>query len=155
MNIYLIKRGPRPDYHRAPFHPVIICARRNIAREEAGDSNAGVWMWENTGGDHHGFLLLRWNGLDVDYGYVVKGITLPDGTVRAFDHEWEHPETWALLNGATWWSPKKMPPWLVERGVCYPGDSFSQQEILNQHANDGWTGIRRALPPWWQVEGAL
>lgn len=154
MALYLIKRGPRPDIHRAPFHPVIICDLKPVAKWEAGNSGDGAWVWTayGPGPNVGGWLLTRWNGFDVDYGPVVHGITMPDGSHAAFWRDYE--SQWCvkdLFPGAIWWSKKKMPDWLGERGVIYPPDTFSRQSILDAIANDGCSGVRREQPEFWPL----
>lgn len=151
--IYLIQRGPRPDYHRAPYHPVIICDLKRIAEWQADWTGEGASVWKHEpsrrGG---GWLLTRWRGLDIDYGHVVRGGSLFDGGRMGFAHDEDAPP-WSLLNGAVWWSSKRMPDWLKARGVVYPPDEFSQQEILDREADDGMTGFGRPCPAHWP-EGA-
>lgn len=130
--IYLIKRGPRPEGHKPPFHPVVICATKAAAKWEAGWSGDRAWVWTREWGSAaSGWLLERWEGLDIDYGHVVRGLTLPDGTEAAFAHGRER-EPWTLLRGAVWWSARRMPAWLEEAGVIYPPDGFTQSRILGR-----------------------
>lgn len=170
--MYLIKRGPRPDYHKAPFHPVIICAKKRVAKREAGSSSDRAWVWERFSTDvenGEGFLLARWCGLDIDYGHVVHGFDLPDGTPAAFHHQhrslgYDRPgevgakflgysaepqEPWTLIRGAVWWDDKLMPPVLAKAGVVYPPDDFTQQVILDAIADDGCSGFGREIPKHW------
>lgn len=136
MALYLLKRGPRPAHHNAPFHQVIICSQKWIARWEAHDSNEPAWIWENEDvkEPRGGWLLVRWMGFDIDYGGLVKGITLPDGTQAAFWRDYEHPTTPNVINilsGAVWWTAKKpIPAYLVQKGVVYPSDEFTRQRII-------------------------
>ncbi|MCK5218681.1 hypothetical protein KAR10_04115 [bacterium] len=134
MAIYLIKRGPRPDYHRAPFHPVIVCAKKYMAKREAGCTEDRAWLWsrESTKLNGEGFLLERWNGLDIDYGHLVREVgPMPDGTHTAFFHPHKKGEPWSLLDGAVWWDNKKMPPGFEKAGVVYPPDDFTQTRIID------------------------
>lgn len=151
--IYLIKKaGDKPSwYHEmTPWHPVLMTSRRDAALWLAGYSGEGAWMWSKGIGDRHaGWLLIRWNGLDIDYGHVVRGVRLPDGDERAFDHRHAHPETFALQSGAVWWSPRKMPAWLAAEGVVYPSDRFTQQNVLDFFADDGCSGFGRPIPAHW------
>lgn len=151
-SLYLIKRGPRPEYHRAPFHPVIICDRKRIAEWEAGNTGNAAWVWEKMSwsDDGWGWLLCRWNGFDVNYGHVAHSITMPDGTVAGLWRDYESDYSVKdLIAGATWWSEKPMPEWLAKRGVKYPEDEFTQQSILDTAANDGASGFGRVPPKWW------
>lgn len=135
-DIYLIKRAPRPAYHRAPFHPVIICGKRRVAKWEAGWTGDASWVWSHARGEMAGgWLLERWNGFDIDYGHVVRGVLMPDGTDAAFVHEPTGREPWTLLDGAVWWDDQPLPKVLVERGVIYPPDLYSQQTVLRDIAN--------------------
>jgi len=151
-SLYLIKRGPRPEYHRAPFHPVIICDRKRVAEWEPGNTGDAAWVWEKMEwtDNGYGWLLCRWNGFDVDYGHVVHSITMPDRSVAGFwrDYESEY-RVDTLITGATWWSDKPMPEWLLRHGVKYPADTFTQQRILDFIANDNCSGFGRAVPKWW------
>lgn len=152
MHIYLIKRGPKPEYHNAPFHPVIICAKRKVAKWEAGSTSDRAWLWERASHimDGAGFLLMRWNGLDIDYGHVVHNVgDMPDGAHSGFYHPGRGGEPWTLLKGAIWWDDKPLPPSLVEMGVIYPPDDFTQQRILDTIADDGCSGFPRAKPAYW------
>lgn len=154
MSLYLIKRGPRASHHRAPFHPVIICDLKYVAKWEAGNSGDGAWMWVayQPGPNVGGWLLTRWNGFDIDYGAVVHGITMPDGSLAAFWRDYE--SEWSvkdLLPGAIWWSKKNIPNWLAERGVIYSPDKFSRQSILDAVAKDGCSGVSRESPSFWPV----
>jgi hypothetical protein len=148
--VALIKRGPRPEHHRAPFHPVILCTRNHTTNWEAGWTGNRAWVWEHAGSDgHSGWLLRRWEGLHVDYGHVVRGHRLPDGTPTGFAHKhrdlgYDRPgetgakhlgysedvqEPWSLLPGAVWWSDDPMPLWLQEAGVVLACDAFSLHVI--------------------------
>lgn len=145
MHLYLIKRGPRPDFHKAPYHPVIICACKDVAKWEVGATSAGAWLWEKESDPSSGWLLGRWNGLDLDYGHIVHGFKLPDGTPAAFQHD-RKAEPWTLLAGAVWWSDKPIPGWLMEKGVVYPPDEFTQKRILQviEWSNEA----KRPYGPW-------
>lgn len=156
-NLYLIKRGPRPAHHNAPYHEVIICDDRRTAEEEQGwtGSGATVWVKEGRKDNRHGWLLKRWLGLDIDYGHVVRGCELPADGSAGFWRDYEVDDGRSvkdLLPGATWWSVQRMPEWLKDRGVVYPADYFTQQHILDQAAGDGVTGCGRHAPSYWTPE---
>ena len=53
MSLYLIKRGPRPEHHKAPYHPVILCDRKRIAKWEAGWTGDRAWVWKSFLAGHH------------------------------------------------------------------------------------------------------
>jgi len=129
--IWLIKRGPREEYHKAPFHPVIICSRQHTAKWEAGWTGNRAWVWEHVKREgHSGWLLARWNGFDVDYGHVVRGCVLPDGTEAGIEHD-RTKEPWTLLAGAVWWSDERVPEWLRKAGVVEARDEFTVNRILD------------------------
>lgn len=155
MAIYLIKRV-RPNYHKTPFHPIIICGKKKIAKWEAGDTNSKAWVWEHNTPSNcslNSWLLTRWNGLDIDYGYVIKDVgPLPDGTHTGFFHDRDK-EPWILIAGAIWWDNQKMPRVLQDMGVIYPPDKFTQQRILDDIAEDGLSGFGRKIPAYWPVVG--
>ena len=124
--LYFIKRQPRPDYHKAPYHRFIICTLAHTAKWEAGDSTARSCVWtRNAMNDGCGWLWRRWNGFDIDYGHIVKSVTLPNGKRVAFIHPHLHAEPWSLLVNAIWWSLHDLPTWLDERGVRLPTDEFT------------------------------
>ena len=149
-HFYLIKRGPRPEHHKAPFHPIIICPKKRIAKREANWSGEKAWVWERhkIEGCWEGFLLSRWNGLDIDYGHIVRGFALPDGTEAAFAHDPTR-EPYTLVMGAVWWDDKQIPKSLLSAGVIYPPDTFSRQWILDGIADNGCSGFGRAEPGHW------
>lgn len=154
-NLYLIKRGPRPEHHNAPYHAVIICDRKRMAEGEAGDTGDGATVWKKEGwkDNRQGWLLVRWRGFVIDFGHVVHSIPLPDGTRAGFWRDYEDElSVKDLLPGAIWWSDKPMPQWLEERGVIYPPDQFTQQSILDDLAQDGVSGFGRKIPAYWQQE---
>ena len=155
--LYLVKRSERPKHHIAPYHPVILCDRKRVAEWEAGGTDpalrGGAWVWEREGWDDnpYGWILAKWNGLNIDYVGLVTAFDLPDGSHSAF---WRDYEDWPqgvrdLFSGAVWWSDKQMPEWLEQRDVLYPLDDFTQQRILDSIANDGCSGMGRKIPVWW------
>lgn len=160
-SLYLVKRPHRQQ--NAPFHPVILTDRRWLAKWEAGPSRDGAWVWEKDGWDNngHGWLLARWNGFDIDYGHVVSGLTLPDGSQGAFWRAYYGSDddpagVRDLFPGAVWWSDKRMPEWLSELGVVYAPDGFTQRLILHHVSNlnpkdpsGGGGGINRPTPAFW------
>lgn len=129
QNLYLIKRGPKSQCHKAPYHPIIICTRLPVAKWEADWSGDLAWVWEKEADESSGWLLTRWNGLDIDYGHVVRVFFLPDGTAAGIFHDRDL-EPWSLMDGATWWSDHNMPSWVAEKGVKYPPDQFTIDRIV-------------------------
>jgi hypothetical protein len=120
---YLVKRGPRSPLHLAPWHPVVVCGKRSVAKWEAKGTDEKAWVWSGDG--EGGWLLERWNGLDICYGGVVHSITLPDGTTAGFYRKRDQ-EPWTLLQGAIWWDNKLLPDILAKLGVVEPPDEFSK-----------------------------
>lgn len=154
MHLYFIKREPKPDHYNAPYHPHLICTRKDVAQWEAGWTGDRAWVWERDGAPGgSGWLLARWEGLDIDYGHVARGGVLPDGTRIGFRHQ-RPDEPWSLLSGAVWWSLQKMPAWLAGEGVVYPSDEFTQRSILTHH---NWADEAKkrdsvplaVRPSWW------
>ena len=153
-SLYLIQRGPRPDYHRAPFHPVVIADLKRVAKWEAGWSGDCATVWEREGWCYTGagWLLARWQGMDVDYGHLVRVCSLPGGGRAGFWRDYPAEQSVeGLFPGAVWYSIRKMPKWLEERGVVYPSDQFTRQHILDLVADDGLHGFChiRNVPEWW------
>lgn len=147
-SLFLVKRGPRPQYHSAPYHPVILCSNRKIARHQAGWSGDLSSVWEKwPSGSDGGFLIRRWNGLDIDYGWLVRGHSLPDGTESGFYHDREG-EPWSLLSSSVWWSTRNRVPEWLDGIVSLPSDSFSLTMIdEDERALDqGELGTR--VPGW-------
>jgi DNA-binding MarR family transcriptional regulator len=90
-NLYLIDRGhdrPSQFHPDTPYHRVLVACNGKVARHEAGDTGDGATVWQLFAGDldGSGWLLIRWKGLDVDYGSLVRTWTLPDGSHTAFYH---------------------------------------------------------------------
>lgn len=127
-SLFLVKRGPKPESQKAPYHQVIVCSHRHTAAWEAMGTAEGAWLWEWSEPPASGMLLLKWKGLDIDYRPVVRGMQLPDGTVAGFQHD-RNAEPWTLLPGAVWWSWKPMPKWLEPFGVVTAPDDFSREMI--------------------------
>lgn len=154
--VYFIDRGERPGHHQAPYHRYLVCPSRPVALWEADWSGRGAWVWSHANrGSGSGWLLLRWNGLDVDYGSLVRGFALPDGTVAGFAHPGTGKPPWSLLEHAVWWSTLPVPAWLVKLGVSEVADTFSRDAIARgwgDRAGDAWK--RQPLFPGEEV-GAL
>lgn len=129
-NLYFVDRGERPEFHAAPYHRYLVCPSRPVALWEAGPSHhrACVWVRPNRRPDGSGWLLLRWQGLDVDYGPVVTGFDLPAGGKAGFAHPPDR-MPWPALGRAVWWSRLDVPEWLGRMGVMPPADSFSVDAI--------------------------
>lgn len=170
--LFFIKRGPKPDYHQAPFHPYIICTRKGVATWEAGWTGDRTWLWSHEAADSgSGWLLERWEGLNIDYGHLVRGCSLPDGTHVGFYHKHRDlgydPETkqrlgyaaelqepWNLLPQAVWWSLDPIPEWLKDQGVMVPMDEFSRHRIIEDYSFADQQERKRdrpypEAPEWW------
>lgn len=148
--LYLIKRGPRPSHHAAPFHPVILCSHKLTAKWEAGATDDAAWVWEKGGWDDNGrgWLLVRWNGFDVDYGNLVRSIKMPDGSCAAFWRDYDSDlSVKSLFPGAVWWSEREMPRWISQRGVVYPTDLHTQHSILSNWGDEKRSSLVR--PSFW------
>jgi hypothetical protein len=127
---------------------------KRVAKWEAGASDDHAWVWERDGWDDSGvgWLLSRWNGFDVDYGSVVRGFDLPDGSRTGFWRDYNADSSVKeILASATWWSARMMPEWLEKRGVKYASDEFSQQRILGLAKNDEFGGWHYQRPAWFPV----
>lgn len=168
QHLYLIHRGPQyADPHQwceslreTSVHMVIVCTRKATAKWEAGDSGEGSTVWVRSAADGgEGWLLTKWRGLDVDYGHLVRGFTLPDGSRTGFFHPGnpspEHRRPWDSLNGAIWWSDQDLPAWLAKRGVRLPTDRHTLEAIYNDigrerggdRDGDSWVATALRKPP--------
>ena len=132
--LYLIKRGPRPEFHRAPYHRVIICTRKHTAKWEAGWTGDCACVWEKDADPSSGWLLVKWFGLDIDYGHIVRGSDLFRGGRTGIHHD-RAKEPWSLLKRAKWWSDHRIPGWLIDAGVKPPRDMFSRKTIMNDYGD--------------------
>lgn len=154
QKLYLIKRPPPPYKIAVAHHPVIIATLKRVAEWESSYSGNKAWVWtqyyRNFGKDS-GWLLTRWNGLIVDYGHIVRGFELPDGSQAGFwrDYACDEGSIKDLLPGAVWYSKELIPDWLLEKGVVYPQDDYTQQHILDIVADDGAMGWGREIPQHW------
>lgn len=154
-SLYFIDRGERPETHRAPYHRYIICTDAARAYWEAGPwSGSGAWMWTKGASadcQWHGWLLLRWFGLDIEYGGLVHGRTpsdrLPDGCYPGFSHPAPDGMPWPALPLAVWWSDKEIPAYLAELGVKLPEDRFSLDDIANPNQRLEYRKNTRVLFP--------
>jgi hypothetical protein len=136
--LYFIDRGPQPENHKAPYHRFLICTDKKTAEWEVGHSSRPGWLWvrDEVGDREHGgsgWLILRWNGLVIDYGPVVHSFLLPDNKRTGFSHPGQNEAPWWMLKEAVWWSTKMIPWWLVDIGVKPPEDSFSLDLISKKY----------------------
>jgi len=123
-SLYLIVRGPKSVHHNAPYHPVILCTRKHVAKWESRNTSKADTVFECMA-DGGNWLLVRYKGYDIDDSGFI---TLFDGknTRDVSSNE----EIKKLLDGATWWSYDRMPAWLTSYGIKYPEDNFSKKCIL-------------------------
>ena len=159
QSIFLIDRGEQVGQVPEPFkRRVLVSDSSRVARRLAGDTADGRSVWQNLGRHNkdRGLLLIRWKGLDLDYGTALRPSLLPDGTPAGFHHR-DNRATWGLFSGAVWWSSGLMPQWLARLGVYCP--EFTEapgliEEVMNDEAAAvaAQTGNRpfgfRALPDW-------
>lgn len=151
-SIALIRNGPRPDYYHpsVPHHPVLIVARKRVFEALKGWTGDGRSVWSHEGmTESSGWFLERWNGLDIDYGPVVRSLILPDGTTGAFIHD-RNAAPWTLISGAVWMDDRYLPDWLEDRGVIYPPDAWTRRQVMNSLAH-GMGNCNRddTHPPFW------
>lgn len=160
-SLFLIDRGAPPEnFTPSPiYRRVIVSDGSRVARRVAGDTAEGCSVWQNFGtrNKNKGLLLIRYRGLDVDYGVELRRSILPGGTPSGFHHR-DNRETWELFRGATWWSSAKLPTWLAKLGVLSPQDEHAPTALAVAIAEDEAaaspkdTGNRpfgfRAVPLW-------
>lgn len=121
-SLFLIDRGvPGPNFTPGPAYRRVLWADSSrVARRLAGDTAAGASAWQNFGSHNraNGLLLVRWRGLDVDYGVEFHASALPDGTLTGFHHR-DDRSVWGLIPGSAWWAsgPSSLPKWLRKLGV--------------------------------------
>lgn len=89
-----------------------IFTRRDEALQFARSSDFRAFVWEQVA-EGAGWLLVRWKGLDLDYGAVVHRMRLPDESEAGIEHDRAR-RPWTLLRIADWKSERKMPRWLKE-----------------------------------------
>ena len=112
-NVYLVYR----KIWCSDKYIVQIFTKERDAKEAASGSAelAYIWLhdyWDGGGG----WLITRWNGLDIDYSPLVMSFKLPDDSVTGFVHKGNE-KPWSLLFDAVWKSEQRMPKWLKDLGV--------------------------------------
>lgn len=131
MDLWLIERKPKPDWHNAPYHQVILCTARHTAEWEGGGSPDGATVWNQCDLRKdskylHTWFLVRWKGLDC---HTFRGAAvyfdLPDGSNTREHSERAH----SLVVGAVWWSDKPLPQFLRDLGVIEAPDDFTRELI--------------------------
>ena len=124
-NLFLIIRGPQGEFHKAPFHPIIICSRKHTAKWEAGDTEDGATVFVNMDPPYGNWLLSRYKGYDIVGN--PKFFTLFDGK-ESRDISQISDNT---FRDAIWWSYDGMPDCLKEKGVSYATDNFTKERIAD------------------------
>jgi hypothetical protein len=161
QSLFLIDRGqPGPDFTPGPtWRRVVIADSSRTARRLAGDTADGCTVWQNFGrhNQQKGLLLVRWMGLDVDYGTSFHPSVLPGGMPTGFHHR-DNRHTWGLFQGATWWSSHRMPKWLERAGVLLPTEQGPASALVLAIADDEAAAVARvtgnrpfgfrAVPGW-------
>lgn len=127
-NLFLIIRGKQSEFHKAPFHQIILCTRKHVAKWEAGDVVKGATVIYNAMGNHEGanWFLAQYKGYGCDcnqYFTLFDGVDSRELTSTENIHK--------LLKNATWWSYDEMPSWIERLGVKPPTDDFSKKQILD------------------------
>lgn len=142
MHLYLVERPERAFGRPAPDALVLLCSRRDVAHWVAGSSSDRANVWEGASDLVAGWLLVRWRGLDLDYGHVVHAVDLPDGTAAGFHHD-RTVRPWCLLPGATWYSRYRIPSNLLAAGVEPAGPELQEsirasEELAKELGQTGW-----------------
>lgn len=127
--LWLIIRGKQPDYHNAPYHPIILCSRKHTAEWESRDVTKGATVLYNAGGtDRSGnWFLGRYKGYDCD---TNQYFTLFDGVDTGDFTDKTRIET-EVISKAVWWSYDLMPDWIRKLGCKFPNDEFTKRMILD------------------------
>ena len=118
--LYFLDRGhERPESHRAPFYRYLIFTEERRADFHMEDSTlpGNLWYRSTAEVSGEGFLLLRWQGLIVNYKGLVRGGDLIGGGRMGFSHPHNGREPWSLLSKAAWFSKHEIPRWLLDAGV--------------------------------------
>ncbi len=127
-SLFLIVRGPKSEFHKAPYHPVIVCSRTHTAKWEAQKTDNGHTVFECMA-DNGNWLLVKYQGYNIDHGNVCSHFTLFDGKESKEVSSSENIE--AYLKNAVWWSYDHMPKWIEEKGVSYATDAFTKKRIYD------------------------
>lgn len=124
----IVIRGEKPEFHKAPFHPVIIVSRKHVMEWESEGTENGATVLINLGCADTGYswLVHRYKGYVLDgngYFDLFDGANTKD--ISTFEYVSKE-----LLPKAVWWSYDRMPEWLLEYGVKHVEDDFSKEMIL-------------------------
>lgn len=145
-SLFLIDRGKPGDNFTPPptWRRVVVSDSSRVARRLAGDSADRCTVWQNFGRHNkgRGLLLVRWQGLDVDYGVALRPFVLPDGTRTGFAHKGDG-GPWGLIPHANWWSSSPAPAWLVKLGVVLPEQDDSPNALAAAVAEDEASALPR------------
>ena len=128
-NVFLIIRGEKSEFHKAPFCPIILCSRRHTAEWESGNTEDGSTVLYNYSlTDEGNWILTKYKG----YGIKSNGfIKLFDGNDSYGVSDRNHINE--LLKDAVWWSYDEIPTWLLQKGVKYPSDDFTKRLIVEDY----------------------
>jgi hypothetical protein len=139
MRVWMLVRGPRPDYWKHYWHPVEIYTREKIAyfKLDRIDRENTCYYQEGQGA---GLFLVAYKGwqplgantntINLPDGTPILSVHHPMGTIVGLDEDGRYryempPESpWNLWDKAVWWSPRKMPAYIRELGV---------QELTDEH----------------------
>ena len=62
-NVFLIIRGERSEFHKAPFCPIVLCSRRHTSEWEAGNTEDGCTVLYNySPADEGNWILTKYKG---------------------------------------------------------------------------------------------
>ena len=141
--LYLVVRGPRSEFHKAPYHPIIVCSRQHTARWEGKNTVDGHTIyWNAYPHEGHGnWFLGRYRGYDIN-GNLGPNFVFFDGKTNA--ELCDYATVNAMLNGAVWWSYDRMPEFVKKMGVVYAEDDHSKEAIWRDY-NDLPDHRRRLL----------
>jgi hypothetical protein len=132
-SLYIIIRGEKSEFHNAPYHPIIVCSRKHVAKWESKDAHNGATVLYNAAGisESGNWFLGQYKGYGCESN---RYLTLFDGVdSRDFTNK-ERVER-ELLNGAVWWSYDECPRWMLDLGVKYPEDDFSKKVIMSDYGD--------------------
>ncbi len=141
--LYLVIRGPKSEFHKAPYHPIIVCSRQHTARWESKNTTDGHTVYWNAypHKGHGNWFLGRYKGYEMS-GNLGPSFVFFDGCVNS--DLCNHQKVNELLNGAVWWSYDRMPDFVKEMGVVHVEDDFTKEWIWRDY-NDLPHSRREAL----------
>lgn len=125
--LYLIIRGEKPSYQRAPYHPVIVCTRKHTAKWEAGETGDGSTVFQEMAPNGE-WLLVKYKGFNMDYSKSCTFIDLFDG--KNSREIGRREEIMRLIKEAVWWSYDRVPDYAKDWGIRFPEDTFTKKIII-------------------------